>query len=224
MKTWTQEAFQMQKSSLKTGFVEFETGDFRQVKEWRVQTGRREFYPRHRVEIGEGSILGENVILGDYCRIGHNVTQMGSGLDLGPMAMIGHGCTFGANAHVREGSRIGSGVIFCGPCVIDKGVELGDDIRFPENCKLFGVEEADGKSLIKISPVEGRHLYAFTGRSEEGGRCVYVAMPGMLRTLAEFTEFSINLCSSKEIGKPMGFEMFEAAKFLEVRFRRFQRK
>lgn len=207
MKKWTQMEYDQTGKNSMTGFYELGTGDFRTVSN---------FSGRHRVEIGEGSLMGSDVVLGEFCRIGDNVVQEGTGFELGAMAAIGRNCTFGKGTHIREGSRIGSGCIFLKDCIIDKGVEIGDDISLPRTCTLFGVK-AMGSSFIKIAPVEGRHLYAFVGEDKDGKKHVFVYQPGGLWLIEEYHQFAVNLCQSQCI-RPQGHEMLAAARYLEERF------
>ena len=203
---YTQAGYDRQGPDIRNGFYELGTADLRSVED---------FHGRHRVEIGEGSLLGGPVQLGESCRIGDNVVQEGGRFDLGPMAAIGRNCTF-RDAHISEGSRIGSGCIFLHDCTIDKGVEIGDDITLPMACTLFGIR-ALGTTFLKISPVEGCHLYAFVGLDEIGKKQVFVYRPGALWVLDDFHQLAVDLCQSQTI-RPQGHELLAAARYLKERF------
>lgn len=207
MKKWTQAEYDEIKGSL-SGFIELGSGDFRAVN----------FKHRCRVEIGENSILGDDVDLGEFTKIGAH-TEVGDRCRLGAFSTIGDRCTFGETACVSVGGKIGNGTTFKDNVQIEAGVDFGDMVVLPDLCSLFGVT-AHGKSFLKMAPVEGGALYAFVGVNEKNELDVFIKTTGALRTLAEYAQFAQSLCCMVQLKDKarQGVEMLAASAYLRMRF------
>lgn len=208
MKIWTQAEADAQRAGL-NGFTDMGSGDFTAV----------DFKGRSRLVIGEGSLLGDDVRLGEFAHIGDHCT-FGRNCRIAAFGAVGNRCAFGEGAHLGVACRVGSYTTLRDGCRVDNGTELGDMVSLPDSCTLYGVR-AYGDTFIKIAPVEGRALYAFMGLTEDGRETAFVRMPGMVRTLGEFTEFANDLCRMEDAGSGrarQGAEMLAAARYLAARF------
>ena len=164
MQVWTQAMFDAA-SMGGDGTRNLGTGDFRAV----------EFGGKHRVVIGPHSILGDDVRLGGSCEIGHH-TEIGKRFLGGRFLIVGAHVRFGERAIVGQDAKIEGNCTFGHDCRIGEGSQIGDDVVLPESCMLFGVPEANGKTLVKVSGGNGPTMYAFIGLGEGDQDAVYVAM------------------------------------------------
>lgn len=105
------------------------------------------------IDHGMGTVIGETVILGDYCILFHNVTLGGTGNHTGKRhPTVGNNVLIGANATIL------------GPCVIGNNVKIGAETVIinrivPDNCTVVGAPgtivkingKKTGKELKKLS-------------------------------------------------------------------------
>ena len=166
MKVWAQDEFDLVKTGA-DGQYRLGKGDFRRVN-MRGYT---------RLILGAGSLLGA-------ANIGAN-SEIGAHCDFDAGAVIGHGsiigarCHFGKGAWIKSGCIVGHGVCFGDGAVIERGVELEGGVELPAKVELFGVKNADGRTMLRtIAPVIGGTLHAFRA---DGRACV--SLPGQLRRL-----------------------------------------
>lgn len=206
MKVWKQDEFDMVKTGA-DGQYRFGKGDFRQV-DMRGYT---------RLILGAGSLLGA-------ANIGAN-SEIGAHCDFDAGAVIGHGsiigarCHFGEGAWIKSGCVVGHGVCFGEGALIERGVELEGGVELPSRCELFGVRNADGRTMLTISPVVGGTLHAFRA----DGR-VYVSLPGQIRRLEEFTEYAADQAAYETFtgmqrDSREASELLDAANYIAARFR-----
>ncbi len=105
--------------------------------------------------LGDGVILGSSCVLGERCEVGQRFYACG-GLTVSTY------CRFGKEAYIPAGSRIDRGVIFGEEARFSQDdLELGDDVEIAGTCRLFGVRDVVGKSLIKIYMHGRSTVYAF---------------------------------------------------------------
>lgn len=148
MKVWVQDEFDLVKTGA-DGQYRLGKGDFRRVN-MRGYT---------RLILGAGSLLGA-------ANIGAN-SEIGAHCDFDAGAVIGHGsiigarCHFGKGAWIKSGCIVGHGVCFGDGAVIERGVELEGGVELPAKVELFGVKNADGRTMLTIAPVIGGTLHAF---------------------------------------------------------------
>ena len=139
--------------------------------------------------------------------------------------MIGHGsiigarCHFGKGAWIKSGCIVGHGVCFGDGAVIERGVELEGGVELPAKVELFGVKNADGRTMLTIAPVIGGTLHAFRA----DGRA-YVSLPGQLRRLEEFAEYAADQVAYAEFSgmkrdRGEARELLDAANYIAARFR-----
>lgn len=206
MKVWAQDEFDLVKTGA-DGQYRLGKGDFRRVN-MRGYT---------RLILGAGSLLGA-------ANIGAN-SEIGAhcGFDAG--AVIGHGsiigarCHFGKGAWIKSGCIVGHGVCFGDGAVIERGVELEGGVELPAKVELFGVKNADGRTMLTIAPVVGGTLHAFRA----DGRA-YVSLPGQLRRLEEFAEYAADQVAYAEFSgmkrdRGEARELLDAANYIAARFR-----
>lgn len=206
MKVWAQDEFDLVKTGA-DGQYRLGKGDFRRVN-MRGYT---------RLILGAGSLLGA-------ANIGAN-SEIGAHCDFDAGAVIGHGsiigarCHFGKGAWIKSGCIVGHGVCFGDGAVIERGVELEGGVEIPAKVELFGVKNADGRTMLTIAPVIGGTLHAF--RAE--GRA-YVSLPGQLRRLEEFAEYAADQVAYAEFSgmkrdRGEARELLDAANYIAARFR-----
>ena len=206
MKVWAQDEFDLVKTGV-DGQYRLGKGDFRRVN-MRGHT---------RLILGAGSLLGA-------ANIGAN-SEIGAHCDFDAGAVIGHGsiigarCHFGKGAWIKSGCIVGHGVCFGDGAVIERGVELEGGVELPAKVELFGVKNADGRTMLTIAPVIGGTLHAF--RAE--GRA-YVSLPGQLRRLEEFAEYAADQVAYAEFSgmkrdRGEARELLDAANYIAARFR-----
>jgi UDP-3-O-[3-hydroxymyristoyl] glucosamine N-acyltransferase len=69
------------------------------------------------VQIGAGSFVGPNAVIGDGSRVGVSVS-VGAGCSVGKRVVLGEGCVLNANVTVYDNVDIGRGAILHSGCVI----------------------------------------------------------------------------------------------------------
>lgn len=206
MKVWAQDEFDLVKTGA-DGQYRLGKGDFRRVN-MRGYT---------RLILGAGSLLGA-------ANIGAN-SEIGAHCDFDAGAVIGHGsiigarCHFGKGAWIKSGCIVGHGVCFGDGAVIERGVELEGGVELPAKVELFGVKNADGRTMLTIAPVIGGTLHAFRA----DGRA-YVSLPGQLRRLEEFAEYAADQVAYAEFSgmkrdRSEARELLDAANYIAARFR-----
>ena len=206
MKVWAQDEFDLVKTGA-DGQCRLGKGDFRRVN-MRGYT---------RLILGAGSLLGA-------ANIGAN-SEIGAHCDFDAGAVIGHGsiigarCHFGKGAWIKSGCIVGHGVCFGDGAVIERGVELEGGVELPAKVELFGVKNADGRTMLTIAPVIGGTLHAFRA----DGRA-YVSLPGQLRRLEEFAEYAADQVAYAEFSgmkrdRGEARELLDAANYIAARFR-----
>lgn len=206
MRVWAQDEFDLFKTWA-DGQYRLGKGDFRRV-DMRGYT---------RLIIGAGSLLGA-------ANIGAN-SEIGAHCDFDAGAVIGHGsiigarCHFGKGAWIKSGCIVGHGVCFGDGAVIERGVELEGGVELPAKVELFGVKNADGRTMLTIAPVIGGTLHAFRA----DGRA-YVSLPGQLRRLEEFAEYAADQVAYAEFSgmkrdRGEARELLDAANYIAARFR-----
>lgn len=204
MKVWAQDEFDLFKTGA-DGQYRLGKGDFRRVN-MRGYT---------RLILGAGSLLGA-------ANIGAN-SEIGAHCDFDAGAVIGHGsiigarCHFGKGAWIKSGCIVGNGVCFGDGAVIERGVELEGGVELPAKVELFGVKNADGRTMLTIAPVIGGTLHAFRA----DGR-VYVSLPGQLRRLEEFAEYAADQVAYAEFSgmkrdRGEARELLDAANYIAAR-------
>lgn len=206
MRIWTQQELD---EAMRSEMVEINlgAGDFRGVT-FRAKSG---------LIIGDRSILGANAHIGVACRIGDNC-DIGDGFRADGTLRIGEHCHFGANAILGELARIGRETCFASGVVIGEGTQLGEGVALPARCELFGVPEADGRTLLKITQADGSVIHAFAAGRRE--RRVWVCMQQMRRTLDDFEDFAAAWAASPEstTNTYEGRRRLAAAKYIRTRF------
>ncbi|MFR3405826.1 MAG: hypothetical protein ACLTV6_04405 [Christensenellales bacterium] len=206
MKVWAQDEFDLVKTGA-DGQYRLGKGDFRRVN-MRGYT---------RLILGAGSLLGA-------ANIGAN-SEIGAHCDFDAGAVIGHGsiigarCHFGKGAWIKSGCIVGHGVCFGDGAVIERGVELEGGVELPAKVELFGVKNADGRTMLTIAPVIGGTLHAFRA----DGRA-YVSLPGQLRRLEEFAEYAADQVAYAEFSgmkrdRGEARELLDAANYIAARLR-----
>ncbi len=206
MKVWAQDEFDLVKTGA-DGQYRLGKGDFRRVN-MRGYT---------RLILGAGSLLGA-------ANIGAN-SEIGAHCDFDAGAVIGHGsiigarCHFGKGAWIKSGCIVGHGVCFGDGAVIERGVELEGGVELPAKVELFGVKNADGRTMLTIAPVIGGMLHAFRA----DGRA-YVSLPGQLRRLEEFAEYAADQVAYAEFSgmkrdRGEARELLDAANYIAARLR-----
>ena len=206
MKVWAQDEFDLVKTGA-DGQYRLGKGDFRRVN-MRGYT---------RLILGAGSLLGA-------ANIGAN-SEIGARCDFDAGAVIGHGsiigarCHFGKGAWIKSGCIVGHGVCFGDGAVIERGVELEGGVELPAKVELFGVKNADGRTMLTIAPVIGGTLHAFRA----DGRA-YVSLPGQLRRLEEFAEYAADQVAYAEFSgmkrdRGEARELLDAANYIAARLR-----
>ena len=206
MKVWAQDEFDLVKTGA-DGQYRLGKGDFRRVN-MRGYT---------RLILGAGSLLGA-------ANIGAN-SEIGTHCDFDAGAVIGHGsiigarCHFGKGAWIKSGCIVGHGVCFGDGAVIERGVELEGGVELPAKVELFGVKNADGRTILTIAPVIGGTLHAFRA----DGRA-YVSLPGQLRRLEEFAEYAADQVAYAEFSgmkrdRGEARELLDAANYIAARLR-----
>nr|DAR06526.1 MAG TPA: hypothetical protein [Caudoviricetes sp.] len=204
MKVWAQDEFDLFKTGA-DGQYRLGKGDFRRVN-MRGYT---------RLILGAGSLLGA-------ANIGAN-SEIGAHCDFDAGAVIGHGsiigarCHFGKGAWIKSGCIVGNGVCFGDGAVIERGVELEGGVELPAKVELFGVKNADGRTMLTIAPVIGGTLHAFRA----DGRA-YVSLPGQLRRLEEFAEYAADQVAYAEFSgmkrdRGEARELLDAANYIAAR-------
>ena len=204
MKVWAQDEFDLVKTGA-DGQYRLGKGDFRRVN-MRGYT---------RLILGAGSLLGA-------ADIGAN-SEIGAHCDFDAGAVIGHGsiigarCHFGKGAWIKSGCIVGHGVCFGEGAVIERGVELEGGVELPAKVELFGVKNADGRTMLTIAPVIGGTLHAFRA----DGRA-YVSLPGQLRRLEEFAEYAADQVAYAEFSgmkrdRGEARELLDAANYIAAR-------
>lgn len=204
MKVWAQDEFDLFKTGA-DGQYRLGKGDFRRVN-MRGYT---------RLILGAGSLLGA-------ANIGAN-SEIGAHCDFDAGAVIGHGsiigarCHFGKGAWIKSGCIVGHGVCFGDGAVIERGVELEGGVELPAKVELFGVKNADGRTMLTIAPVIGGTLHAFRA----DGRA-YVSLPGQLRRLEEFAEYAADQVAYAELSgmkrdRGEARELLDAANYIAAR-------
>lgn len=204
MKVWAQDEFDLVKTGADSQY-RLGKGDFRRVN-MRGYT---------RLILGAGSLLGA-------ANIGAN-SEIGAHCDFDAGAVIGHGsiigarCHFGKGAWIKSGCIVGHGVCFGDGAVIERGVELEGGVELPAKVELFGVKNADGRTMLTIAPVIGGTLHAFRA----DGRA-YVSLPGQLRRLEEFAEYAADQVAYAEFSgmkrdRGEARELLDAANYITAR-------
>ena len=206
MKVWAQDEFDLFKTGA-DGQYRLGKGDFRRVN-MRGYT---------RLILGAGSLLGAanigaNSEIGAHC-------DFDAGAVIGQGSIIGARCHFGKGAWIKSGCIVGHGVCFGDGAVIERGVELEGGVELPAKVELFGVKNADGRTMLTIAPVIGGTLHAFRA----DGRA-YVSQPGQLRRLEEFAEYAADQVAYAEFSgmkrdRGEARELLDAANYIAARFR-----
>ncbi len=173
MKKWTQEELDALECGI-DGIIRTGTGDFSACN----------FYGRNRVIIGPDSILAPGTQLGASCKLGEGCI-VGGGFGSRDFLSVGEHCHFGEDAHIGFGSRIGACCQFASGCVIEPETLIAEDVEIRGLCTLYGVKNADGGSLLHISRVAGRKVYAFLAGDGSGKWNCYVGCTGVEPMLAE---------------------------------------
>ena len=98
-------------------------------------------------------------------------------------------------------------------------MELEGGVELPAKVELFGVKNADGRTMLTIAPVIGGTLHAFRA----DGRA-YVSLPGQLRRLEEFAEYAADQVAYAEFSgmkrdRGEARELLDAANYIAARFR-----
>lgn len=210
MKRWTQAEFDT--AARTQGRLELGTGDFTEV----------DFAGAHNIVIGPCSVLGHVVHLGMNAEIGAHTTA-GDAFRAGGAIDVGEQCHFGLRADLGEAARIGRGCCFATGVRIGWGTAIADDVALPRDCTLFGVEHADGRTLMKISSVNGATLYAFASYAcGHGGTVpdVWVSIRESCRRLDSFQKWAISLTREQEAGAHIieGAQLVEAGRYVRERF------
>lgn len=206
MKVWAQDEFDLVKTGA-DGQYRLGKGDFRRVN-MRGYT---------RLILGAGSLLGA-------ANIGAN-SEIGAHCDFDAGAVIGHGsiigarCHFGKGAWIKSGCIVGHGVCFGDGAVIERGVELEGGVELPAKVELFGVKNADGRTMLTIAPVIGGTLHAFRADG-----WAYVSLPGQLWRLEEFAEYAADQVAYAEFSgmkrdRGEARELLDAANYIAARLR-----
>lgn len=156
MKKWTQEELDALECGI-DGIIQTGTGDFSACN----------FFGRNRVIIGPDSILGPGTQMGVSCKLGEGCI-VGGGFSSRDFLSVGEHCHFGEDAHIGFGSRIGSCCQFASGCVIEPETLIAEDVEIRGMCTLYGVKNADGGSLLHISRIAGRKVYAFKAQDDGG--------------------------------------------------------
>ena len=206
MKVWAQDEFDLFKTGA-DGQYRLGKGDFRRVN-MRGHT---------RLILGAGSLLGAANI-GTNSEIGAHC-DFDAGAVIGQGSIIGARCHFGKGAWIKSGCIVGHGVCFGDGAVIERGVELEGGVELPAKVELFGVKNADGRTMLTIAPVIGGTLHAFRA----DGRA-YVSLPGQLRRLEEFAEYAADQVAYAEFSgmkrdRGEARELLDAANYIAARFR-----
>lgn len=204
MKVWAQDEFDLFKTGA-DGQYRLGKGDFRRV-DMRGYT---------RLILGAGSLLGAanigaNSEIGAHC-------DFDAGAVIGRGSIIGARCHFGKGAWIKSGCIVGHGVCFGDGAVIERGVELEGGVELPAKVELFGVKNADGRTMLTIAPVIGGTLHAFRA----DGRA-YVSLPGQLRRLEEFAEYAADQVAYAEFSgmkrdRGEARELLDAANYIAAR-------
>lgn len=205
MKIWTQQEFEQARTL--TGEIVLGTGDFRQV----------DFGGKSGLTFGPQSIIGRHAHVGVACEIGHH-SEIGEGFFADGSLTVGAQCRFGRDARLGDIAKIGRGASFGDGLQVGEGAEIGDGVTLPPRCTLFGVTNADGRTMMKLSPVAGRTLYAFAA-----GDVVWVCLPQMRRTLEEFEDFAVDQATMQGLTAARaytgdGHQLLAAAKYIRARF------
>ena len=214
MRRWTQEEYDAVKSE--NGLYHLGSGDFRGV----------DFRSRHGVIIGPNSMLGSRVRLGVGCRIGDYTTAGDDFCDQGNLK-IGEHCHFGERAEIGENAVVGRATCFASGVKIGADTTLCEDVQLPAECGyLFNSRaiRADGRSLIRMSPVAGRTICAFTAEFETG-RTTMVVMHGLMSTLEEFerrTQHLLAIAEAEGAGRRLmdAQDLHAAAMYIKAHFER----
>lgn len=205
MKIWTQSELDERIHRGRSGPIDLGTGVYSAV----------DFAGASSLIIGEGSVLGAGVRLGDMVRIGR-YTTVGEDCRLNGLATIGERCRFGEGAHIGPCSKIGNRVRFDAGCDIGVGSELGDMIVLPDVCRLYG-HEVYGGSLIKI---QDEMLRVYAMRGTDG--LIWICRTGNTSTLEEWLEMAEALASSQEERyRSQGEIMTQMALYVQARMRRW---
>ena len=201
MRRWTQAEYDAVKSE--NGLYHLGSGDFRGV----------DFRSRHGVIIGPNSMLGSRVRLGVGCRIGDYTTAGEDFCDQGNLK-IGEHCHFGERAEIGENAVVGRATCFASGVKIGADTTLCEDVQLPAECGyLFNSRaiRADGRSLIRLSPV--------------AGRTTMVVMHGLMSTLEEFerrTQHLLAIAEAEGAGRRLmdAQDLHAAAMYIKAHFER----
>ena len=207
MKVWTQA--QVDAAVDQRGVLELGTGDFRAA----------DFRGRARVVIGSHSILGHGVRLGKQCDIGSHC-EIGRDFKAGAYLTVGEHTRFGAGARISENSELSRGVMFGEGCVLALGTRIGDDVTLPAHCSLFGMPGASGKTLLRVSALEGRTYYSFIAFANGIYRMFVSANGGAPVDIDAFMDVAIRRAtdaSSADAQIKDGRQLLALAKYLQTR-------
>lgn len=178
LKKWTQQELDAQRCDL-AGVLDLGTGDFRDCQ----------FYGRSRIVIGAGSMLPDGMQLGESCKIGDGC-EIGAGFSCREFCEIGEDCHFGEGAVIGFGSRIKPGTCFATGCEIAREVWIMEGVQLPRECTIYGVPGADGKSMLRVGPIEGRTAYAFRAKGPDGQMRTWAGCTGVeTREIRSFTQY-----------------------------------
>lgn len=211
MKIWTQDEFERVKTA-GTGHVELGTGDFSHVL----------FRGAHNLVIGPNSRLGAHAHLGMNCEIGSRCA-VGDGFAADGTLAIGEHCNFGTDAMLGEAARIGRGCSFASRVEIAEGTQIADGVSLPMTCKLFGVPNADGRTLMKLT-VNGAQLVAFAAQHRWALEPkVWVCTAQASRELDEFQRWAADLGTMQGMTSSMeqvreGLQLVAAGAYIRARF------
>lgn len=207
MRVWTQTEIDGWLKA--TGGVALGTGDFRNV----------DFRGKHNLSIGPGSILGHGVRLGVGCEIGERC-EIGDDFSAEYNLSIGSNCHFGRGAKIGEYCRIGRNAAFADGAQIGRGAEIEHGVSLGRLDSLMGVKHADGRTLCKMTPVDGGTVYAFAaGRAGE----IHVNFRDQNWTLEEFERRAVDgACCCGMSGSQSDIEgwrqVLAAAHYIRTRF------
>lgn len=214
MKIWTQEEYNATPRTERG--VELGTGDFRQIH----------FRSRHAVIIGPNSMIGEDAKLGVGCEIGSG-SQIGARFSAGESLRVGKHCHFGENAQIGDEAIIERGCCFATGVAIGANAQLGDDVQLPVRCAyLFDIRarHADGRKMMKLTPVVGQTLSAFPAYYE-GRYTVCVTSRGTIETitsLCRFAEHQVRMAEKTGSERDVmdAYALMDAAEYIKTRFLR----
>lgn len=199
MKKWAQD--ELDKATTQGGAVYLGSGDFTAV----------DFRGRNNIHIGRHSLLGDHVRLGDNCEV-ERYSMAGDDFRMGRCGDIGEACHFGRDAILGEGCRVGRLTAFGDGLKLATDCELADMVSLPKVARLFGVKDADGRTLVRVSELNGSPLHAF-----RAGEMVYISTRGHTETLADYKKRGRAMLENGTRTEA-AMQMIAVADFMRARF------